>query len=310
MFENIQDESRGNRKSENIENNKIEGKSKGENTESHFPDESNAPKPEISYQQPQTLNLKPESENMEVHKHPHHVTHKKKWGEYVLEFLMIFLGVTLGFIAENMRENIAERSREKAYIKSIIEDLRNDTLNLAWLGREEDSINHSIDTILLYYNDFGNPSNLALNRNIYSLLGYPVFTYTDRTIQQLKNSGGMRLIKNRTAANDITKYDNKVRNLQNNAAFVDNYFQFLTQQRISVISMQVVEKDYNLKPAEQIKKNNQTYLITNNPEMLIKFKSSIYELARYHSNDRSNQQEVKQQATDLISILNKEYHLK
>jgi hypothetical protein len=247
---------------------------------------------------------------MEVHKHPHHVTHKKKWGEYVLEFLMIFLGVTLGFIAENMRENIAERSREKAYIKSIIEDLRNDTLNLAWLGREEDSINHSIDTILLYYNDFGNPSNLALNRNIYSLLGYPVFTYTDRTIQQLKNSGGMRLIKNRTAANDITKYDNKVRNLQNNAAFVDNYFQFLTQQRISVISMQVVEKDYNLKPAEQIKKNNQTYLITNNPEMLIKFKSSIYELARYHSNDRSNQQEVKQQATDLISILNKEYHLK
>ncbi len=24
--------------------------------------------------------------NMEVHKHPHHVTHKKKWGEYLLEF--------------------------------------------------------------------------------------------------------------------------------------------------------------------------------------------------------------------------------
>ncbi len=21
--------------------------------------------------------------NMEVHKHPHHVTHKKKWGEYL-----------------------------------------------------------------------------------------------------------------------------------------------------------------------------------------------------------------------------------
>jgi hypothetical protein len=27
---------------------------------------------------------------MEVHKHPHHVTHKKKWGEYLLEFVMIF----------------------------------------------------------------------------------------------------------------------------------------------------------------------------------------------------------------------------
>jgi len=39
---------------------------------------------------------------MEVHKHPHNVTHKKKWGEYFLEFLMLFLAVFLGFVAENM----------------------------------------------------------------------------------------------------------------------------------------------------------------------------------------------------------------
>ena len=25
-----------------------------------------------------------DTEHMEVHKHPHHVTHKKKWGEYFL----------------------------------------------------------------------------------------------------------------------------------------------------------------------------------------------------------------------------------
>jgi len=34
-----------------------------------------------------------ETETMEVHKHPHHVTHKKKWGEYLLEFFMLFLAV-------------------------------------------------------------------------------------------------------------------------------------------------------------------------------------------------------------------------
>jgi len=32
---------------------------------------------------------------MEVHKHPHHVMHKKNWKEYVLEFFMIFFAVTL-----------------------------------------------------------------------------------------------------------------------------------------------------------------------------------------------------------------------
>ena len=48
----------------------------------------------------ETINTNQEIENMEVHKHPHHVTHKKKWGEYVLEFLMLFLAVFLGFLAE------------------------------------------------------------------------------------------------------------------------------------------------------------------------------------------------------------------
>ena len=44
---------------------------------------------------------------METH-HPHHVTHKKKWAEYLLEFFMLFLAVFLGFVAENVRENITE----------------------------------------------------------------------------------------------------------------------------------------------------------------------------------------------------------
>ena len=44
-------------------------------------------------EQPQTKNLKLQTENMEVHKHPHHATHKKKWTEYLLEFFMLFLAV-------------------------------------------------------------------------------------------------------------------------------------------------------------------------------------------------------------------------
>ena len=53
----------------------------------------------------QTENPKLQTEEMEVHKHPHHVAHKKKWGEYFLEFLMLFLAVFLGFMAENVREH-------------------------------------------------------------------------------------------------------------------------------------------------------------------------------------------------------------
>ena len=67
-----------------------------------------------------------QNDDMEVHKHPHHVTHKKKWGEYLLEFFMLFLAVFLGFVAENIREHNVERQREKEYIESLIADLKSD----------------------------------------------------------------------------------------------------------------------------------------------------------------------------------------
>src|SRR5947199_611234 len=67
----------------------------------HFPEDTHAP------HTPSTINDQPRT-NMEVHKHPHHVTHKKKWGEYLLEFFMLFLAVFLGFLAENLRESQVE----------------------------------------------------------------------------------------------------------------------------------------------------------------------------------------------------------
>ena len=53
---------------------------------------------------------------MEVH-HPYHLTHKKKWSEYIIEFVMLFAAVTLGFFAENIREGFIEKEREKEYRK-------------------------------------------------------------------------------------------------------------------------------------------------------------------------------------------------
>src|SRR5689334_25449573 len=67
---------------------------------------------------------------MEVHQHPHHITHKKKWGEYVLEFLMLFLAVFLGFLAENIRESSVERHQEREYMRLMVTDLKKDTANI------------------------------------------------------------------------------------------------------------------------------------------------------------------------------------
>ena len=135
---------------------------------------------------------------MEVH-HSHHITHKKKWGEYLLEFFMLFLAVFLGFVAENIREISVERHREKEFIHSMINDLKNDTTKLGKNIFAFQQILLEHDTLKKTYPLLAKGFNQVFYTHLNALTSYPDFIYTDGTIQQLKNSGGLRLIKNHTA---------------------------------------------------------------------------------------------------------------
>ena len=77
---------------------------------------------------------------MEVH-HPHHPTHKKKWSEYIIEFVMLFAAVTLGFFAENVREHKIMNERKDQNLFSILQDLKQDSIYL------ESTIKYSDDGI-------------------------------------------------------------------------------------------------------------------------------------------------------------------
>ena len=68
---------------------------------------------------------------MEVH-HPHHPTHKKKWSEYIIEFVMLFTAVTLGFFAENIREGIAEKHKKQETLEAVAVDFEKDLKGLAF----------------------------------------------------------------------------------------------------------------------------------------------------------------------------------
>jgi hypothetical protein len=145
---------------------------------------------------------------MEVHKHPHHVTHKKKWTEYLLEFLMLFLAVFLGFVAENIREHQVEKEREKQYIKSLIADLKTDQQVLTM------HITHVKGGILMMdslVSILNHPMQIADNTGeLYYLARLaprlnPLST-NNRTFEQLKNSGNFRLISNISISNKIMSY--------------------------------------------------------------------------------------------------------
>ena len=262
-------------------------------------------------EQPLTHNPQPVTEqDMEVHHHAHDPAaphHKKNWKNYFWEFLMLFLAVFCGFLAEYQLEHKIEGERAKEYIQSMMEDLQNDTTKLSKVDSSLLIITNSIDTLLMNYDEMPKGANPTLFRNIKAIYSYPIFIYSDRTIQQLKSSGGMRLIKNKKVADGIMNYDAFVRNYENNGVYVQRYWENLTLQRLNIIDQQTLDNDIKATGAVDVKKN---YLLVSDPVQLHRLKSFVYELKNYHSNTLRANIKLREKAIELIEILKKEYHLK
>jgi len=161
---------------------------------------------------------------MEIHKHSHPTTHKKKWSDYLSEFFMIFLAVFLGFVAENIREGFVERHAEKEYMESMVNDLKTDTAKLGHNIRSFSAILAGQDTIFTNFNSIGKYFSPFGQRCQWILSGFPDFIYSDGTIQQLKNSGGLRLVRNKEVVDTILEYDTQVRKTLLNEADMGRVF--------------------------------------------------------------------------------------
>ena len=261
--------------------------------------------------QQSTLNTQHTVENMEVHKHLHHVTHKKKWGEYLLEFFMLFLAVFLGFIAENMRENYVDSKKEKSYIRSMIDDLKADTTSLSnVINKNYKQIFGKDSMVLLLDKEKWNDDEVKLLYN-YSW-DYTGFTndifFSKRTIAQLFNAGGLRLIENQKASDAISVYETSTdllekilipgykdfatRTLEASAVLFDNkYVRFIPD--ISLSRAFVDHPVLMIHSKEELKRFN--FLLENDKDKLIVLTKNL-----------SRQKEL---AINLLTKLREEYNL-
>lgn len=146
---------------------------------------------------------------MEVH-HPSHAIPKKEkhFKHYLFDFLMLFLAISAGFLVENLREHYVENKREKEFIQSYIEDLKQDTSKIQANIHLRNLKALIIDSLIKllngpYPNHDGASAYYFGRRTTRSTL----YQANDRTIKQLKNAGGLRLIKNQRASNAIMTYD-------------------------------------------------------------------------------------------------------
>ena len=174
------------------------------------PENSQAPTPELTNQQSST-------ENMETHAHHLHKAPGQGWKHYLFEFFMLFLAVFCGFLAEYALEHKIETNRAKQYALSMVEDLRLDTSALNKIILLRANRIKMFDSLFLLLNE----SKDSANRSKLYFLSFRVgriatiqFISNDRTIQQLKSSGSLRLIRKQDVSDSIVMYDGRVRQLE------------------------------------------------------------------------------------------------
>ena len=145
---------------------------------------------------------------MEVHAHSH--TARKKFTHYLWEFIMLFLAVFCGFLAEYMLEHKIEKEKEKQFLGSLITDLQDDVNNLDSVIKLEHLGVEKLDTLMYLLNEPVLAKQNGDQLYYVARIGprSQPFGNNSRTFDQLRYSGGFRLIRDADVSNKIMGYYN------------------------------------------------------------------------------------------------------
>jgi hypothetical protein len=246
---------------------------------------------------------------MEVHHHSH--TARKKWTHYFWEFLMLFLAVFCGFLAENQREHMIEHQREKKFIRSLISDLSADTTRLGTIVDLRNERAVMLDSFMVLLNK---PDAEAYGRTIYYFNSYATrgvafrFTPADGTMQQLKNGGNLRLIRKASVSDSIIAYDVVNRGYvwggQDEEEIMDTYRNVAETVFDGLILNAMRDENNNVSMLDYDPPFRKT------EDAVFRLNYRLHMLSIYNKTLRQQARNLKENATQLIIQLKKEYHLK
>ncbi len=246
---------------------------------------------------------------MEVHAHSH--TARKKWTHYFWEFLMLFLAVFCGFLAEYQLEHKIEKDREKQFINSLAADLQDDIKSLDAKLEFENSGIAQLDTLI---NLLNSPELAKQNGDqLYYVARIGPrsnpFANNSRTFDQLKNSGGFRLIRSAESSNKIMGYYNQFSLIR---LLEDNYnHEFDNYKRIAA---KIID------PGVLRKQESHTGIIhrSNFNPSLITYDAGLLKELGFHTLQMNGSRRsklllletLKKSGEELMGYLKKNYHLK
>ena len=239
---------------------------------------------------------------MEVHQHTH--TARKKWTHYFWEFFMMFAAISASFFVENQREHYVERIKERQYMTSMLADLKSDSILLSSYIVRNDNLMKGQDTLFALLKNFHN--DIASTKEFYRLFyGYATWVLrarlADRTISQLKNSGGMRLIHVQVISDSILVYEEKKKLLvdqgegykRENDVLTDLSRKMLDYQYFWPLNIDAINSKLNFNPTQLFEFANSVKILKDQIETYIGYMDEL--LGR---------------ASNIITLIQKHYHLK
>jgi hypothetical protein len=224
---------------------------------------------------------------------------------------MLFLAVFCGFLAEYQLEHKIEKNRERQYMQSMITDLNTDLANMSITRAEKENmikLGDSItQTFILGTYEQHTAKLYYYARNFSTLKN--LFLMTDGTLRQLKNSGGLRLIRRSNVVDSLQAYDNLY---QQFIIIQENEIEYLMQYR------DMMGKFFDVKVFNGMVKIYPDILMPEgNPELFGTDKQQLNDfLLKIHLVKRTKLAEIyyldqlRPKAINLISLIKKEYLLK
>jgi hypothetical protein len=237
---------------------------------------------------------------MEVHHHSH--TSRKKWTHYFWEFLMLFLAVFCGFLAEYQLEHKIEKDRAKQYIISFFDDLKYDTSHLTKVINSYKKKEEILKYISVCYDSVlaKMPCKPCMFRLYENSQGFFELRTSDRTLQQLKNAGGLRLLKS-DDADSIIAYDNLIRGykLDETTTFQE------TQTAFRGISSEL----FNYAVVKDRIFTEGDLFITNDKMIINKYFNTLERYARYSVLYIQKLERMKSEAVNIMNYFNRKYRI-
>lgn len=226
---------------------------------------------------------------------------------------MLFLAVFCGFLAENFREHIVEHNREKQYIESMIVDLKTDSTVMGFIIKYNKQQASGFDSLLqnIYHKPYTDSSlrTLYYLKEEYTLVSSKM-RFSRGTISQLKNSGGLRLIRNRAVADSIIKYDIITERVDGQAEGVEYSGRKLLDVSVKIFDGENV-LDYNSSSNyRDILSSNKKFDLLTNDERSIKEYANLAKFRRDVIINYIRQlTSLQNRIPGIIQFLKKEYHL-